>query len=154
MSAAHHAPNCLPILPIVIIGGGFCGATAAVHLLGPARQAGRRVLLIDRSAAFARGLAYRHHDDNQLLNVPAGNMSALAAQPGHFLEFCQAIDPAFNAGSFVSRRLYGGNVAVRARVGRKNLAGALQLDQDSQHPQAHEGVDGGGERVHGWMTGC
>ena len=66
-----------------------------------------RVILVDRNTRPGRGLAYRTWDDNFLLNVPAGNMSALTDDPNHFVKFCQDIDPAFNAGTFASRRLYG-----------------------------------------------
>lgn len=42
-----------------------------------------------------------------LLNVPAGNMSAYPDHPSDFLEYCLGLDPSLNAGSFVSRRIYG-----------------------------------------------
>lgn len=42
-----------------------------------------------------------------LLNVPAGNMSALADDPAHFVHYCRTMDPSLNGGSFVSRRMYG-----------------------------------------------
>lgn len=45
---------------------------------------------------MVRGLANRCWDDNLLLNVPAGNMSALTDEPDHFVTYCQGIDPAFN----------------------------------------------------------
>lgn len=95
---------------IAIVGAGYSGTICAVNLL---RLAGAnapdrfKVILIERHARPGRGLAYRTWDDNFVLNVPAGNMSALADDPGHFVRFCQEVDPAFNAGSFVSRRLYG-----------------------------------------------
>ena len=66
-----------------------------------------RVILVDRNTRPGRELAYRTWDDNFLLNVPAGNMSALTDDPNHFVKFCQDIDPAFNTGTFASRRLYG-----------------------------------------------
>lgn len=99
----HSHPS--PLQNIAIVGAGYSGALAAVQLL--ARGAALRIQLVERSGVFARGLAYRFDDDNLLLNVPAGNMSALADVPDHFVEFCRGVDPAFNAGSFVSRRLYG-----------------------------------------------
>jgi uncharacterized NAD(P)/FAD-binding protein YdhS len=91
--------------PIIIIGAGFSGTLTAVHLLRlhPAVA----VLLLDGQQPFGRGLAYRSADDNWLLNVPAGNMSAFADAPLDFVEYCQAIDPALNSASFVSRRIYG-----------------------------------------------
>jgi uncharacterized NAD(P)/FAD-binding protein YdhS len=96
-----------PAETVVIVGAGFSGTLTAVHLLARETPATRHVLLVERSGRFARGLAYGHDDDNLLLNVPAGNMSALPDAPDHFVDFCRAVDPAFDAGSFVSRRLYG-----------------------------------------------
>lgn len=92
---------------IAIIGGGFSGTLTAVHLLRHSRQTPLRVVLINPTPTFGRGLAYRFEDDNLVLNVPAGNMSAFADDPTHFVNYCQAIDPAITARSFVSRRLYG-----------------------------------------------
>jgi uncharacterized NAD(P)/FAD-binding protein YdhS len=96
-----------PTKIITIIGAGFCGALTAVNILR--RNPGRtvRIVLVDRSTRPGRGLAYGTWDDNFLLNVPAGNMSALPDDPNHFVQFCQNIDPAFNSATFVSRRLYG-----------------------------------------------
>lgn len=92
---------------VVIVGGGFSGTLTAVHLLREAAPEQVRITLIEQHPRVARGLAYRIWDDSMLLNVPAGNMSALADEPGHFLEYCRDIDPAFNEGSFVPRRLFG-----------------------------------------------
>lgn len=93
---------------IAIVGAGFSGAATAVNLLrmgAPAR--GLRIALIEREPRFARGLAYGSCDDNLLLNVPAGNMSALADEPDHFLAYCLSVDPNFSSGSFLPRRIYG-----------------------------------------------
>ncbi len=96
---------------ISIVGAGFSGTLCTVNLLRLHAETGRRgalrITLIERHARAGRGLAYRTWDDNFVLNVPAGNMSALADDPTHFVRYCQSIDPAFNAGSFVSRRIYG-----------------------------------------------
>ena len=96
-----------PVKVITIVGAGYSGSLTAVNILrqNPGPQV--RIILIDRNTRPGRGLAYRTWDDNFLLNVPAGNMSALTDDPNHFVKFCQDIDPAFNAGTFVSRRLYG-----------------------------------------------
>lgn len=96
-----------PAHTVVVVGAGFSGTLAVVHLLARAVPATTHVVLVEQSGTFGRGLAYAHDDDNLLLNVPAGNMSALPDAPDHFLDFCRTVDPAFNAGSFVSRRLYG-----------------------------------------------
>lgn len=92
---------------VVIIGGGFSGALTAMHLARSCTPNSLRITLVNPTPDIGRGLAYRFDDDNLLLNVPAGNMSALADEPGHFVSYCQRIDPSLSPGSFVSRRLYG-----------------------------------------------
>ncbi|MYN15049.1 FAD-dependent oxidoreductase [Pusillimonas sp. TS35] len=92
---------------VVIVGAGFSGTMVAVNLLMQPGGSGRRIVLVERHAKPGRGLAYRTWNDNFVLNVPAGNMSARADVPDHFVEYCQSIDPAFNGGSFISRRIYG-----------------------------------------------
>jgi uncharacterized NAD(P)/FAD-binding protein YdhS len=120
---------------IAIVGAGFSGTLCAVNLLrlhaGSGNPGGLRIILIERHARAGRGLAYRTWDDNFVLNVPAGNMSALADDPTHFVRYCQGIDPAFNAGSFVSRRIYG-----------DYLEATLEQESDA-HPESTV------ERVHG-----
>ncbi len=109
---------------IAIVGAGYSGTLAAVQLL--ARGGATRIQLVERSGVFARGLAYRFDDDNLLLNVPAGNMSALADAPDDFVDFCRGVDPAFNAGSFVSRRLYGEYLQHTLAAAERAAPGRLQ----------------------------
>ena len=97
----------LPAKVITIVGAGCSGALTAINILRQRPGNRVRVILVDRNTRPGRGLAYRTWDDNFLFNVPAGNMSALSDSSDHFVKFCQDIDPAFNAGTFVSRRLYG-----------------------------------------------
>jgi uncharacterized NAD(P)/FAD-binding protein YdhS len=92
---------------IVIIGGGFSGTVTAMHLARHAQYGRLRVTLLDSDPTFGCGLAYRLDDDNLMLNVPAGNMSAFADEPDHFVSYCRTTDPSISACSFVSRRLYG-----------------------------------------------
>jgi uncharacterized NAD(P)/FAD-binding protein YdhS len=96
-----------PARTVAIVGAGYSGALVAVNLLRRPGAGRLRIVLLERHAKAGRGLAYRTWDDNLVLNVPAGNMSALADDAGHFVRYCQSIDQAFNAGSFVSRRIYG-----------------------------------------------
>lgn len=91
---------------LVIIGAGFSGAVTAIEFLKRASE-GMHLTIINRSGKMARGLAYGTNSPHHLLNVPAGNMSALVDQPDSFLAFCQKIDPETHSGSFVSRKLYG-----------------------------------------------
>ncbi len=95
---------------LAIVGAGYSGTICAVNVLrlhGATAPQPLKIVLFERHSRHGRGLAYRTWDDNFVLNVPAGNMSALADDPTHFVRYCQGIDPAFNAGSFVSRRIYG-----------------------------------------------
>jgi len=96
-----------PTKTITIVGAGFCGALTAVNILRQNPEGPVRIILVDRGTRPGRGVAYGTWDDNFLLNVPAGNMSALADDPNHFVQFCQNIDPAFNSATFILRRLYG-----------------------------------------------
>ena len=91
---------------IAIIGAGFSGTVTAVNLLRSAPGRPLRIVLINRGA-MARGLAYGTASPLHVLNVPAGNMSALADDADDFLHYCRWADPATTPGSFVSRRLYG-----------------------------------------------
>lgn len=97
----------IPPETVVIIGAGFSGTLTAVNILREAKGGEFEVVLIEQRARAGRGLAYRIWDDSMLLNVVAGNMSALPERPNHFVEFCQDIDPALHAGSFVPRRIFG-----------------------------------------------
>ncbi len=111
---------------IVIVGGGYSGTLTAVNLLRSMAKPGLQVILIERDALLARGLAYRFGDDNLLLNVPAGNMSALADEADHFVEFCQDVDPSLNAKSFISRRLYGEYLEYTLAEAESSYPGVLQ----------------------------
>jgi uncharacterized NAD(P)/FAD-binding protein YdhS len=99
--------------PIAVIGAGFSGTIAALHLLRrlPADQP---VLLCERAPEFARGVAYSTGDGAHLLNVRATNMSALADEPQHFADWLKRRPGGTgeglhetDAGVFASRGLYG-----------------------------------------------
>ncbi|MGL1668926.1 FAD/NAD(P)-binding protein, partial [Vibrio parahaemolyticus] len=70
----RREPSAKP--PIAVIGAGFSGTLATLHLIRrlPPDQP---VLLVERSEHFARGIAYATGDADHLLNVRAANMSAL-----------------------------------------------------------------------------
>ena len=71
---------------LVVIGAGFSGALVTVEFLRHSFP-GAKVILFNRSDAIARGLAYETHNPKHLLNVPAGNMTALSEDPDSFLRF-------------------------------------------------------------------
>ena len=94
------------IVDVAIIGGGFSGTIIAVQLLR--RAPSLRIGVVDKSSIPGRGLAYSTQYNCHLLNVPAGNMSALHDDPGHFLRWARAnCGPAVHAESFVPRMAYG-----------------------------------------------
>ena len=96
---------------IVIIGAGFSGTTTAVQLLRHS-PVGLRVVMVNRTAGMARGIAYGTSSPHHRLNVPAGNMSALADDPQDFLRYCQKYDASIGAADFVSRKCYGDYLAA------------------------------------------
>ncbi len=69
---------------IAIIGAGFSGTLTAVQVVRHAAHP-LRVLLYNPKEHFGPGLAYGTPSGEHLLNVPAGGMSALDDDPGHFL---------------------------------------------------------------------
>jgi uncharacterized NAD(P)/FAD-binding protein YdhS len=95
------------VLSVAIIGAGFSGTMTAVHLLRRGPGVAARVHLFDRSGRFGPGLAYSTPSAVHFLNVPAGNMSALDDDPGHFLRWAQGRDPSVGTGSFLARGEYG-----------------------------------------------
>lgn len=116
---------------LVIVGGGFSGAALAVQFLRhcPASVEGVRLVLVDRSASMARGLAYGTSSPQHLLNVPAGNMSALADEPDDFLRFCQRQTAETTAGTFVSRCRYGEYLAELLQRSARDAAAGVELQQ-------------------------
>src|SRR5271156_6044822 len=95
-----------PITTIAIIGGGVSGTLTAFHLLRQETPA--RVILIDQRPNFGLGLAYSTPSLRHLLNVPAGKISALPDQPGHFLNWLRKNhDPAATEKTFAPRAVFG-----------------------------------------------
>ena len=96
---------------IVIVGGGFSGVVSAINLVrlchGPVH-----IFVVDPGDAPGRGVAYNSRDESHLLNVVARNMSALADQPNHFVEWLGTRSeyrdepPAALREKFVPRMLY------------------------------------------------
>jgi uncharacterized NAD(P)/FAD-binding protein YdhS len=94
------------IFPVVIVGGGFSGAVLAAQILR--RDSTIGAAIVDNTPLPARGVAYSTKHGCHLLNVPAGNMSALSEDPSHFLQWARAHhDDETQSQSFLPRAVYG-----------------------------------------------
>lgn len=92
---------------IAIIGAGASGTLAAVQLIRNARQP-LCITIIEPNERLGRGIAYSTLSSAHLLNVPAGNMSALPNEPRHFLNWLHRYkNPDASDYSFVPRITYG-----------------------------------------------
>jgi uncharacterized NAD(P)/FAD-binding protein YdhS len=99
---------------LAIIGAGFSGSQLAIELLrnGPSPL---DISLFDATASFGPGTAFGARHDRLLLNTRVANMSAIAADPSHFLRWLWASDlpehpaPAIppSGHAFVARGVYG-----------------------------------------------
>ena len=94
----------MPVEHVAIVGAGFSGTLQAINLL---RHDGPRATLIERGNRAGEGLAYGAAHPSHVLNVRAGNMSALPDDPGHFARWLAARGVADAASSFASRVTYG-----------------------------------------------
>jgi uncharacterized NAD(P)/FAD-binding protein YdhS len=92
---------------IVIIGGGFCGTLAAIHLLRVSAQRPLAITIIERRDAVGPGLAYTVPSPRCTLNVPARAMGGYVDDPEGFLRWLRAQGIEVEGGEFVSRQLYG-----------------------------------------------
>jgi uncharacterized NAD(P)/FAD-binding protein YdhS len=115
----------LAIEHVAIIGGGFSGALQAINLL---RHHGPRATLIERRAETARGVAYSAAHPDHLLNVRAGNMSALPQDAGHFERWLERRHPAL-AGGFAPRLAYGDYLAELLEEARAAAPARLNVIQ-------------------------
>jgi len=91
---------------VAIVGGGFSGLVALVHLCR-ALPSGK-FAVIECHPRRAPGVAYGGCDDEHLLNVPAGRMGPMADDMGSFHRWLETRQPGnFRADSFAPRALFG-----------------------------------------------
>jgi uncharacterized NAD(P)/FAD-binding protein YdhS len=110
---------------VAIIGGGFSGTLQAINLL---RHEGPRATLIERRAAAGRGVAYSTAHPDHLLNVRAGNMSALPQDPDHFVRWLARRRP--DLSGFVPRLVYGDYLAELLHEARAAAPDRLDIVHD------------------------
>jgi uncharacterized NAD(P)/FAD-binding protein YdhS len=92
---------------VAIVGAGFSGTALTVQLLRRAKR-DVSIAVIDRADRTARGVAYSATHKDQMLNVAAGKMSAIADEPDHFIKWLAKAKRLENiANVFLPRHLYG-----------------------------------------------
>lgn len=124
---------------IAIIGAGFSGLLTAVHLSRRLPEA--QLWLIEKGGRFAEGAAYATREQDHVLNVRLGNMSAFPEEPEHLSRWLAA-QPQWSAqGAFVTRGDYG-------RYLRAILAETLEAG--SRLKLVHDEAVGLARRPAGW----
>lgn len=108
---------------IVIVGGGFSGIAAAVHLLHRA-HANLRVTVVEKGPWLGRGVAYGVDSKVFRLNVPASKMSLDHADPMDFVRWSRS-EHAPHA--FRSRSEYAHYVVERFGDAVRTSAGKLRV---------------------------
>lgn len=100
-----------PVVTVVIVGGGASGVLVARHLWARLGE-GVRLVIVDRTGIFGRGVAYGSPEDGHLLNVYAAAMGADPEHPEGFWRWLERTgwsrDPRI-AGpeDFAPRHVYG-----------------------------------------------
>ncbi|WAT17006.1 FAD/NAD(P)-binding protein [Aurantiacibacter sp. MUD11] len=107
---------------IIIVGGGFSGASAAVQLVRKIADP-LAVTIVEPSPVIGPGLAYSTDDPSFRLNAISGVHSIDVADPGHFTRWCE--DQGL-MGSDPEARLPNGEAFIRRRDFRRYLAETVQ----------------------------
>lgn len=90
---------------IAIVGGGAAGTIVACELA--TIDSGADVDLFEPSGDVGPGLAYSTADPLHVVNVPAAKLSAIAAEPDHFVSWLAARGEDARAEAYPARRTYG-----------------------------------------------
>ena len=92
-----------------IIGFGFCGRLAFLHLVKKAEKT--KILIFEKNGPDALGAAFTSFSPHYILNVPAIKMSAFSNAPRDFCEFLEKKYPQIwseiGENGFAPRRIYG-----------------------------------------------
>jgi len=140
-----------PIPSICIIGGGFSGCATAAHVLRLAAQSHQRVdvHLVERRGTAGEGAAYGTQDPAHLLNVRASNMSAIAEDAEHFVNWLRARGSPIGPTDFAPRMDYGQYVRDTlddaARMARGTGSLSMCLDEARRVMRRPDG---------GWLVHC
>ncbi|WP_428683128.1 FAD/NAD(P)-binding protein [Reyranella sp.] len=124
----QHSESSPSPVDIAIVGGGASGVLLAAQLV---RKSNLRVALIERDAHPGLGVAYSTHCLGHLLNVRASDMTALADEPDHFVQWLARDGRGFGPTDFVPRAIYGQYLqdlladTVRRSDGRLEMIGGV-----------------------------
>jgi uncharacterized NAD(P)/FAD-binding protein YdhS len=128
---------------IAIVGGGFSGGITAINL-ARLSSVPLRITVINKGRFPCRGIAYGTRNASHLLNVAARNMSALADQPNHFVEwlgtrseYLEEPLPSLRE-KFVPRRVYGDYLQSLFQWYSAILAGERNMRLDFVHDEARD----------------
>jgi uncharacterized NAD(P)/FAD-binding protein YdhS len=136
---------------VVVVGGGFCGVVTAVNLTR-LTDAPLTVNVVNAGRPLGRGVAYGTRRPEHLLNVVARNMSALADQSDHFVDWLDTrsdfadIPAADLREQFVPRRVYGDYLQALFLWYSRAFADGKKVRIDWREAEALDVVPGG-ERV-------
>lgn len=128
---------------LVIIGAGFSGTVAAIEFLRTAPE-GSTLLILNRSGQLARGLAYGTNSAIHLLNVPAGNMSAIVTEPDSYLDYCKSQDKDITSNCFTPRKMYGEYLESLLTKAESDARGRVDFKQ----------ITGNAKRISPFETGA
>lgn len=91
---------------VLIIGGGFSGATLAYQLIR--HDPAQNIAIVDGGEELGRGVAYSTPYWSHVLNVPAKNMSAFPDDAAHFVRWARRnFSPNVHEECFLPRAVYG-----------------------------------------------
>ncbi len=96
-----------PVFTTVVVGGGFSGSLVAANLLRRVGNLPIRIVLVERRAETASGVAYSTRCASHVLNVRAKNMSAFREDPDDFVAWARQLEPEVTGDEYLPRRWYG-----------------------------------------------
>lgn len=115
------------MIRVIIIGGGVSGTLTAMRLVESIKDRASVALVERKPRQLQRGVAYSSRLSQQLLNVPAGQMSLFAERSDDFLDWLRAGPmPRAQDLDLVPRNLFGDYVSDRSNAVIERHRGALR----------------------------
>lgn len=121
-------PNALTMPTVVVIGGGFSGATVVSHLAATSRRP-LRVFMFEPSARLGRGIAYSPTGEHLLLNVPAAKLSVWPERPDDFVNWCASTGRPVEPGAFLPRPWFGEYAQWTMSSTLRERSGVVEFDR-------------------------